>query len=44
MFADLPVMELPLNVLGYQILVGRDVLSKCRFLYDGIEKRFMLKY
>jgi hypothetical protein len=30
--------------LGYAALIGRDVLSKCRFLYDGQGNRFRLLY
>ncbi len=36
--------EIPLNALGYYALVGRDVLGKCRFLYDGQRGRFRLEY
>ena len=41
---DLLVIEVPLTVLGYQALVGRDVLARCRFLYDGPGGRFRLTY
>ena len=41
---DLIVLEVPLVALGYQALVGRDVLAKCRFLYDGPGGRFRLTY
>ncbi|MBI3823744.1 MAG: retroviral-like aspartic protease [Planctomycetes bacterium] len=41
---DMPVMELPLNVLGYQVLIGRDVLKHCMLLYNGLRERFTLKY
>ena len=38
------VAELPLAGLGYRALIGRDVLLKCRFLYDGPRARFQLAY
>ena len=44
MISDLLVVEVPLAVLGYQALVGRDVLGRCRFLYDGPSGRFKLTY
>jgi hypothetical protein len=36
--------EVPLAALGYDVLVGRDVLARCRFLYDGPGGRFRLYY
>jgi hypothetical protein len=42
--SDLAVMELPLGMVGYQVLIGRDILDQCSFLYDGIERIFALKY
>jgi hypothetical protein len=41
---NLVVVELPLLGLGYQALIGRDVLSQCRLLYDGPADRFELSY
>ncbi len=41
---DMPVLELSLAFLGYQVLIGRDVLASCRFLYHGLSKRFRLAY
>jgi hypothetical protein len=41
---DLLVIEVPLANLGYQALLGRDVLARCRFLYDGPGGRFQLSY
>lgn len=41
---DLAVLEIGLSSLGYQMLIGRDVLKQCRFLYDGPAKRFELRY
>ena len=38
------VAEALLTALGYQVLIGRDVLSRCRFLYDGPSGRFKLSY
>ena len=32
---DLSVLELDLAALGYQALLGRDLLARCRFVYDG---------
>jgi hypothetical protein len=41
---DLTVMELPLGLLGYQMVIGRDLLSRCQFLFNGVRKRYALKY
>jgi hypothetical protein len=41
---NLSVLELSLAPLGYQALIGRDVLARCRFLYDGPNNRFRLGY
>lgn len=41
---NLLVMELKLGSLGYQVLIGRDVLAGCRFLYDGPADRFKVAY
>lgn len=41
---DLAVVELDLGSLGYQALIGRDVLTSCRFLYNGPAGRFKLAY
>ena len=41
---DLLVLDLDLGALGYQALLGRDVLAGCRMLYDGPADRFMLRY
>lgn len=38
------VMELPLQSLDYQILIGRDILTKTVFVLDGINQRFSLRY
>ncbi len=42
--SDLLVVELPLGPLGYRALIGRDVLARCRFLYNGPRGRFRLAY
>ncbi len=41
---DLPLAEVSLAALGYEALVGRDVLGQCRFLYDGRGGRYRLSY
>jgi hypothetical protein len=38
------ILEVPLAVIGYQILIGRDVLDRCDFLYSGRRGRFTLAY
>lgn len=39
-----PVVERPLGPLGYQALLGRDVLDLVAFFYDGPGKRLTLGY
>jgi hypothetical protein len=41
---DLTVLEVSLAALGYQVLIGRDVLARCRFLFNGPAGRFTLAY
>ena len=41
---NLSVLELSLAPLGYEALLGRDVLANCQFLYSGPRKRFRLAY
>jgi Retroviral aspartyl protease len=41
---NLKVLELSLSLLGYQGLIGRDVLSQCKFLYHGPRNKFRLAY
>jgi hypothetical protein len=41
---NITVLEIPLAVLGYQAVIGRDVLAQCRFLYDGPGNHFELAY
>jgi hypothetical protein len=43
-FKNLLVLEVPLAGLGYQTLLGRDVLDHCDFLYAGRRQRFSLTY
>ncbi len=38
------VQELPISVLGYDVLIGRDLLASCRFVYDGRIGQFELSY
>jgi len=38
------VMELSLGFVDYQVLIGRDILARSRFVYDGINQRFSLRY
>jgi len=41
---SLPVIEQPLGALGYQALIGRDVLEHCLLVYDGPGRRFTLAF
>jgi hypothetical protein len=41
---NLKVLEISLAPLGYEVLIGRDVLSFCRFLFNGTANRFTLAY
>jgi hypothetical protein len=41
---NLLIMEVPFAGLGYQALLGRDVLARCDFLYGGRRQRFALRY
>jgi hypothetical protein len=43
-FQTLLILELPLAGLGYQALLGRDVLDRCDLLYAGRGQRFTLAY
>jgi hypothetical protein len=38
------VLELSLAPLGHELCIGRDVLARCQFLYDGPRNRFRLAY
>jgi len=41
---NLTVLEVSLASLGYEVLLGRDVLAGCRFFYHGPKGRFQLAY
>jgi hypothetical protein len=41
---NLPVLEQPLNQLGYQALIGRDILDRCLLVYDGPGRAFTPGY
>ncbi|HTA76756.1 MAG TPA: retroviral-like aspartic protease family protein [bacterium] len=41
-FLTLPVAELKLAHQGFEVLIGRDVLDKCLFIYDGPSRIFTL--
>jgi hypothetical protein len=38
------ILEAPLASLGYQALIGRDLLARCDFIYSGRRQRFALRY
>ena len=40
----LPVIEATLSVQGFEVLIGRDVLTKCMLVYDGPMNRFTLAF
>jgi hypothetical protein len=42
--ADLAVADEPLGVLGYQALLGRDILAQSAFVYHGRLGKFRLSY
>ena len=42
--ADWTITELDLSLLGPQALIGRDLLSRCIFNYDGPANTFTLTY
>lgn len=44
MIANWSIVELPLRALGYQALIGRDLLARCRLVYNGPRSRFRLAY
>lgn len=41
---NLLILEVPLVGLGYQALIGRDLLARCDFLFGGRRQRFTLTY
>jgi hypothetical protein len=38
------LVERPLGATDYQALIGRDILARCQFLYDGPAGTFSLTY
>jgi Retroviral aspartyl protease len=44
MVKDWVVCELPLGVLGYDVVIGRDILDLMRFTYDGFAQEYMLEW
>jgi hypothetical protein len=44
LLADWIITELDMTLLGYQVLNGRDILARCKFLYDGPANTFSLTY
>jgi hypothetical protein len=38
------VFESSLNIQGFQVLIGRDILSNCLFVYDGRANIFSLAF
>lgn len=41
---QLEVTELPVATLGYEAVIGRDVLAQCVLIYDGPTNSFTLAY
>jgi hypothetical protein len=41
---NLPVVEQPLGQIGYEALLGRDVLAHCVLIYDGPSRAYTLAY
>lgn len=44
LFEDFPVLEAPLAAQGIQALIGRDILERCLFVYDGPANTFSLSF
>jgi hypothetical protein len=44
MVPDILILEVSLAGLGYQVLIGRDVLARCDFIYSGRRQRFGMRY
>jgi|GEM_PF-4087803 len=40
----LDLVEHDFGALSYQVLIGRDILARCKFLYDGPANTFSLTY
>jgi hypothetical protein len=43
-FPNVALLDLPLAALGYQAVLGRDVLTRCELFYRGRRGRFRLAY
>jgi hypothetical protein len=43
-FHVLPVIAAELTFQGFDVLIGRDMLADCLFLYDGRERHFSLAF
>jgi hypothetical protein len=41
---DQAIVELPLNAIGYEMILGRDVLTAGRLDYNGRAGTFTLEY
>ena len=41
---NLPVVEAHLSAQGIEALIGRDILSRCLFVYDGVARTFSLAF
>lgn len=43
-FDEIEIVELHVSTLGYQAVLGRDVLAQCVLIYDGTTNSFTLAY
>lgn len=43
-FSTVPVVEADLAAQKIQALIGRDILNRCLFIYDGREEKFTLAF
>lgn len=41
---ELEISELDLSAVGYDVLIGRDLLARCVLTYDGLSGTFTLAY
>jgi hypothetical protein len=41
---ELPILEMPLRTVGCDGVIGRDVLDRCLFVYNGPARTFALGY
>lgn len=44
MIPSIDLVESDFGALGCQVLIGRDILARCRFLYDSPANTFSLTY